>query len=138
LKIDVGSAGLRVTEDQRQSVERRLLLALTRFSGQLERVKVRLSNVANPMGGVDRRCQMEAWLRSGGSVAVETVDGPAAVDRAAIRLAARVEWAVVDGWSEIPSQRITVALPSHGPRNRLSRHLRRKRLGASRATRRRP
>jgi hypothetical protein len=81
-------------------VERRLLYALSRFGAGVERVAVRLSDEANPLGGFDRRCCMRAWLRRHDSVRVEAVDGPLAIDRAVGRLAERVEWTLVDGRAE--------------------------------------
>jgi hypothetical protein len=63
-------------------------------------VAVRLSDVANPLGGVDQRCRMRAWLTGKKNVRVETMDGPLAIDRAVGRLAERVGWALVDGRAE--------------------------------------
>ena len=92
--------GFEVGDDLRRSVERRLLYALSRFGPGVERVAVRLSDVANPMGGVDRVCRIRAWLRWHESIRVETMDGPLAIDRAVRRLAARVEWTLVNGRAE--------------------------------------
>ncbi len=100
LKIEVIATGLEVGDDLRVGVERRLLYALSRFGAGVERVVVRLSDVPNPLGGFDRRCCMRAWLRGDEIVRVETRDGPAALDRAAGRLASRVEWALVNGRAE--------------------------------------
>jgi hypothetical protein len=110
----VGSTGLKLNGGQRRGLTQRLLFALGRFSRQVERVTVSLSDVTNPLGGIDRRCQMRAWLRQGGSVAVQTVDGAGAVDRAATRLATRVEWAIVDVWHETPPRRPLETPPSQG------------------------
>jgi hypothetical protein len=87
-------AGDGVGDDLRRSVERSLLYALSRFGPGVERVSVHLSDVANPMGGVDRRCRMRAYLRRHQSIRVETMDGPQGIDRAVTRLAERVEWAL--------------------------------------------
>jgi hypothetical protein len=106
----MAATGSDVTNAQRESVARRLLLNLGRFGAGVERVTVRLSDVANPLGGFDTRCEMRAWLRPSGSVAVETVDGDTAIDRAATRLAARVEWALVDGGGEVAALATPVAL----------------------------
>jgi putative sigma-54 modulation protein len=96
----VVAAGFKVSDDLRRGVERRLLYALSRFGVGVERVAVRLSDEANPLGGFDRRCRMQAWLRRHDSVRVETVDGPLAIDRAVGRLTERVEWTLVDGRAE--------------------------------------
>lgn len=91
------AAGFEVSDDLRRSIELRLLSALSRFGPGVERVVVRLSDAANPLGGVDRRCRMRAWLRRRESVRVQTLDGPSAIPRAVERLTQRVEWALVDG-----------------------------------------
>jgi len=91
------AAGFEVSEELRRDVEQRLLSALSRFGSRVERVAVRLSDDLNPLGGVDRCCRMRARLRHHGSVRVKTLDGPAAIERAVVRLTRRVEWALVDG-----------------------------------------
>ena len=100
LRIEVFSAGRRVEDGLRRSVGQRLLYALSRYGAGIERVAVRLSDVANPLGGVDQRCRMRAWLTGKKNVRVETMDGPLAIDRAVGRLAERVGWALVDGRAE--------------------------------------
>jgi hypothetical protein len=112
LKIELAATGSDITDAQRECVTEHLLLALGRFGGGVTRVTVRLSGEANPLGGFDTRCAMRAWLRSRGSVAVETVDGAAAIDRAVTRLAARVELALVDGGAETGALVTPVALAS--------------------------
>jgi hypothetical protein len=120
LRVEVAGAGLDISIDLRRSVERRLLYALTRFGTRVERVAVRLSDVANPLGGVDRRCQMQAWLGEGSVVHVETLDGPSAIARAVTRLAQRVEWALDDGRREVGALLVQRVVPpsSHEPATR--------------------
>jgi hypothetical protein len=96
----VTAKGFRLGAEQRRVVEQRLLYALSRFGAGVERVAVGLADERNALGGLDRRCRMRAWLRNGGSAAVETLDGRAALDRAAERLVLRVEWALLDGRAE--------------------------------------
>jgi hypothetical protein len=96
----VFKAGDGVGADMRRGVERRLLYALSRFGPGVERVTVRLSDVVNPLGGVDRRCRMRAYLRRQESIRVETLDGPQGIDRAVSRLAERVEQALASGRAE--------------------------------------
>ena len=119
LKIELAATGSDITDAQREGVAERLLLALGRFGGGVRRVTVRLSDEANPLGGFDTRCAMRAWLRPRGSVAVETVDGGAAIDRAVARLAARVELALVDGGAETGALLTPVALASAEPGTQL-------------------
>jgi hypothetical protein len=97
LKIDVSVAGLKPSDAFRRRVIRRLRLTLSRFGLRIERVTVRLSTVANPLGGVDRCCRMKAQLRFQDSIAVETINGQAGVDRAITRLGERVERALLNG-----------------------------------------
>jgi len=103
LRIEVVAAGFEVTDDLRGSVERCLLFSLSRFGPGVERVVVRLSDTANPLGGFDRRCRMRAWLRRHESVRVEALDGPFAIERAVERLTKRVEWVLVNGRAETES-----------------------------------
>jgi hypothetical protein len=97
LKIDVSIIGFKLSDAFRRRVIRRLRLTLSRFGLRIERVTVRLSNVANPLGGVDRRCQMKAHLRFQDSIVVEIINGRWGVDRAITRLGERVERALLNG-----------------------------------------
>lgn len=108
----MGATGFRVSGALRRSVAQRLLYALSRFGDGVERVAVGLSDEKNAFGGVDRHCRMRAWLKHHRSVSVATMDGPGAVDRAAERLAVRVEWALVDGRAELSSGLTPAALPA--------------------------
>ncbi len=83
--------GLRLSKAQRGAVARRVLLALSRF-GRITKVTVRLAEQVNPLGGLDRRCRMRAWLQSGHGVRAEAISAPSddAVGRAVTRLAERV------------------------------------------------
>jgi hypothetical protein len=103
LRIAVTAKGFRLGAEQRRIVEQRVIYALSRFGAGVERVAVGLADETNALGGLDRRCRMRAWLRNRSSVAVETLDGQASLDRAAERLVARVEWALVNGQAETVS-----------------------------------
>jgi len=100
LRIDVTGASLRLSAAQNARVVRRVLLTLSRFGPRVHRVSVRVSELASPLGGMDRRCRMRAWLQAGDGIGVEVINGriEAAVGRAATRLAARVA-CVLDGGS---------------------------------------
>lgn len=103
LRIDVTGAGLPLSVAQKERVVRRVLLALSRFGPHVHRVSVRVADLANPLGGLDRRCRMQAWLQTqpGNGIRVEVINGrvEAAVGRAATRLAARVA-CILDGGPE--------------------------------------
>jgi len=76
----------------REYVERRLLFALGRFGGRVQRVLVRLEDLNGPRGGLDKRCQMEVRLAGRGVLVVDVRDSATepAVSRAADRMARRV------------------------------------------------
>jgi hypothetical protein len=96
LKIDVTRADVDLTELLRGKVVRRVLLALSRFGPRLSKVTVRLAEPPNPLGGVDQRCRMRAWLQGTDGIHAEAINGgfEAAVARAAAQLAKRVGFAL--------------------------------------------
>jgi hypothetical protein len=98
VKIDLANTGLYLSSAQRVGVVRRVLLALSRFGPRVHKVSVRVAALASPLGGLDQRCRMRAWLHAGRGIGVEVINGriEAAVSRAATRLAARVA-CVLDG-----------------------------------------
>jgi hypothetical protein len=128
----VEAAGRRVSAALRRSVEQRLVYALSRFGGGVERVAVRIADRQNVLGGVDRSCRMRAWLKHRESVAVETLDGPGAIDRAADRLAARVEWALVNGRAETLPEPLPGRLALPARRTSRARSTRRRSAKAAR------
>jgi hypothetical protein len=95
LRIDVRGADV-LSEAVREMAVRRVLLALSRFGGDVRKVTVRLAKPANPLGGFDQRCRMRAWLLASDDIRAEAINGrmEAAVARAAVRLAKRVAWAL--------------------------------------------
>lgn len=87
---------VRLSEVLRGKVVRRVLLALSRFGPRLWKVTVCLAQPVNPLGGVDRRCRMRAWLAKSDDIHAEAINGgfEAAVARAAAQLAKRVDLAL--------------------------------------------
>jgi hypothetical protein len=96
LRIDVTGAEPRQSVAVRAMAVRRVRLALSRFGGRVQRVTVRIAKPTNPLGGIDHRCRMRAWLQAAGDVRAEAINGKveAAVGRAATRLATGVGWAL--------------------------------------------
>jgi ribosome-associated translation inhibitor RaiA len=92
LTISVRGYGIEVDPGLGGLVERRLSFALSRFGGRVRAVAVSLVDMNGPRGGIDKKCSMQARLAPRGSVRVEDTDSelPAAVDRAATRLARAV------------------------------------------------
>ena len=99
LRIDVTGAAPRQSVAVRAMAVRRVHLALSRFGGRVQRVTVRIAQPANPLGGIDHRCRMRAWLQAAGDVRAEAINGKveSAVGRAATRLATGVGWALGSG-----------------------------------------
>ncbi len=102
LKIDVTGVEVSLSEDLRGKVVRRVLLALSRFGPRVRKVTVRLTEPVNPLGGVDQRCRMRAWLQERDGIQAEAINGgiEAAVARAAAQLAKRVDSALDGGASD--------------------------------------
>ena len=92
MTISVRGYGIDVSPEVGELVERRLSFALSRFGGRVRAVSISLTDLNGPRGGIDKRCSMQARLTPRGTVRVEDTDSelPAAVDRAATRLARAV------------------------------------------------
>ena len=75
----------------RERVERRVRFVTRRLQGLVPRVKVQLSDVNGPRGGVDKRCQLALQTETAGTVVVTSTarNWRLAVDQALGR-AARV------------------------------------------------
>jgi hypothetical protein len=99
LRIDVTSAGLRMTKACRGRVRRRVLLELSRFGPEVRRAAVHLTESHHPLGGSDQSCRIRARLNSGRVLEAEAVDGllEGAAGRSAVRLALLVAAACGDG-----------------------------------------
>ena len=99
LRIDVMGVDGHLSPALRETVVRRVLLALSRFGPRVRKVTVRLAEPANPLGGVDQRCRMRAWLQESDGIRAEAINGAmeTAVARAAARLAKRVAFALDGG-----------------------------------------
>jgi len=96
--MEVTSVGFALTRDLRGEVRRRVLLAISRFGPEIEDVAVRMTESENPLGGLDRRCWVQARLRSGQLLKAEAVNGELdeALGRSTERLA-RLVAVALDG-----------------------------------------
>ena len=101
MRIDVTSAGLRLTKACRVKVRRRVLLELSRFGPEVRRAVVRVTESRYPPGGSDKSCRIRAQLNSGRMLQAEAVDRQpeGAARRSAVRLALLVAAACGDGAS---------------------------------------
>jgi len=99
LRIDVTGVDGSLSEVLRGKVERRVLLALSRFGPRIRKVTVSLAEPINPLGGVDQRCRMRARLQETDDVHSEAINGgiEVAVARAAAQLAKRLDSALDGG-----------------------------------------
>lgn len=88
MRVDVRAHQRKVGAVLRHQVERRLQFALARFSRQISSVKVQLSDLNGPRGGVDQCCRVDISLISGRRLIVEDTQSylHAAIDRAAERV----------------------------------------------------
>lgn len=96
MNIDIWMKRVDVDETARTQVERRLLFRLDRFSSRIDGIKVRITDINGPRGGVDTVCRIDIRLRPTGNVFVEDVDADvfAAVDRASDRAARQTARAI--------------------------------------------
>ena len=99
MTIEITSAGLVLTKGLRGEVRRRVLLAMSRFSPEVQGVTARLAEAPNPLGGVDQRCRVEARLQSGLVLRAEAMNGliETAVGRSVAHLALAVAEALDGG-----------------------------------------
>jgi hypothetical protein len=117
LKVEVTRANVGLSETLRGRVVRRVLLALSRFGPRIRKITVRLTEPVNPLGGVDQRCRMRAWMHQTDDIHAEAINGgfEAAVARASAQIAKRLDFALDGG-----AMNGTVAAPV-GPRRRAAR-----------------
>ena len=101
-------ADVGVSKVLRVKVVRRVLLALSRFGPRVRKVTVRLTEPVNPLGGVDQRCLMRAWMHHSDDVHGDAINGgiEVAVTRAAAQIAKRLDLALdlgaLDGAAAAP------------------------------------
>ena len=93
MKLTITSSGIRVGDELRAYVARRLAFAFGRFGPLLRHVAVRLTDLNGPRGGVDKACALAVTLEPANVVRVtqrnrsvqSAVD--VAVERAAVAVA---------------------------------------------------
>ena len=57
----------------RVQIERRVRQTLKRLAWLVPRVRVHMSDINGPLGGVDKRCQVEVMTKEGGPVVVTSL-----------------------------------------------------------------
>ena len=88
MQIDIQSQGFALTHALRDYAERRLKFAVARAGDRIRRVRVRLSDVNGPRGGIDKRCCIQVMLNGLAGVVIEDTEANLylAIDRAADRV----------------------------------------------------
>lgn len=92
MQTEIRMVNATLEREQRHLIERSIDFALRKVRHRVSGLVVRLEDLNGPKGGLDKRCQIEAYLwRSGMLLAEATdVDFAPAVKRAAERIARRV------------------------------------------------
>jgi phosphoglycerate-specific signal transduction histidine kinase len=70
-RANIRIAGVRLNDDDRADIRRRLGKLFARYSQSVERVTVRVRDVNGPRGGIDVLCRIKVVLRRIPSVVVE-------------------------------------------------------------------
>ncbi len=92
MKIEISSQGDVATEKLKTMLQRQIDFALGRFEQRVRDIRVRLSDLNGPKGGIDKHCKITVTLRDGETVISEVKDTEfepvihRAVDRAARRM----------------------------------------------------
>jgi len=88
MKLELRAKGVHMTDGLREFIDKKLRVALGRFSHRVQRVRVRLTDINGPRGGEDIQCHIQAHLGRGGAVMIDETRGDAfaAVARASQRV----------------------------------------------------
>ena len=88
MQLEMRSSGIRLNEDLRGYIERKLGLALGRFATRVRRVHVQMTDLNGPKGGEAIECSIRAHLHPRGELVVQEArsDPFGAVARAAQRV----------------------------------------------------
>jgi putative sigma-54 modulation protein len=92
MRVVISSAQLRVNEEFRGHVDRRLHFALSRFSDRIRRVTVRLAETGRSAGLPGKLCRITVAMRNGCQVWVATEENT--YEQAVSVAADRAAWAV--------------------------------------------
>lgn len=71
MQLELHNRQAGMDKEDASRVERLLRLSLGRFNGTVSRVKVTLSDMNGPKGGVDKRCVIAAKMKETGQVVVQ-------------------------------------------------------------------
>jgi ribosomal subunit interface protein len=87
MQIDIQALNFALTQGLRGHIERRLAFALSTRDEQIQRIRVRLTDINGPKGGEDMCCHIQVTLNGLPDVVVKDVEADlyTAIDRAADR-----------------------------------------------------
>lgn len=86
--VDIHGQGFTVTPALAEHMRRRLGFVLTRHSGRIQRVAIRVGDENGPRGGVDKYCRIQVHLLDAPVAVIKDVGAElyAVIDRAADRV----------------------------------------------------
>jgi ribosomal subunit interface protein len=101
MMMDIATRNVQMGKSLREYVERRVGTALSRFSSRISRMRVTVSDLNGPRGGIDKRCTVEVHLASTGTLTADVADETleSAIGRAADRIARRVREELHRRWA---------------------------------------
>jgi len=74
MKLTIQQRHGKLPSSLKESIERKLLFAMSRFTPMVERVSVVLSDQNGPKGGHDQACRVTAYLRHGEILTISDSD----------------------------------------------------------------
>ncbi|RLS37969.1 MAG: HPF/RaiA family ribosome-associated protein [Planctomycetota bacterium] len=69
--IDVVHRNVRVTQEQKEWIQRRIDFALSRFARRIRRVSLIFSDINGARGGVDKKCRIVVTLSPQGEIMID-------------------------------------------------------------------
>ena len=87
MQIDILARDFSLTEALTSHIRYRLGTALNKLEDQIQRVRVRLSDINGPRGGEDKQCQLQVVMDQLPDIIIEDIESDMyfAIDRAAER-----------------------------------------------------
>ena len=74
MRLQINDRSGRMTEEERQAAERKILFALSRFATVIERTELTISDLNGPRGGIDLECRCQVFPKRGEPLIVVTRD----------------------------------------------------------------
>jgi len=103
MQVEFRTKDTRIESGRRAQIERRLSFVLSRFGGLIRRVVVRIEEMDGPLGGLNKRCHIQAHLTGRHTIVAEVRDVD--LDPAIIRAASRLTRRLRDRLSDIRPRR---------------------------------